>query len=375
MKNRLLLAVVFVGFLALAAMIVDARTRGLGADAKMPKRLLLGTSVSDRSSLTGSKSSGSSLPVLSEGMPEFSDIGTWLNSDALTPDMLRGKVVLIDFCTYSCINCIRTLPHVTSWYEKYKGKQFVVVGIHTPEFAFEKEEKNIRDAISRHGVEYPVALDNAYGTWNAYGNRYWPAHYLFDAGGRLRYFHFGEGKYEETEAAIQSLLKEAGREVASKITEAPTPGFSNINSPETYLGYGRMAGLASPESVSRDAVSAYTKPPRLERNRFALSGPWKIEAERSISEGVTSLAYRYSASTANLVMGGPGKRVEVRLDGKPVPEAFLGTDVKAGADGRTYAVIDGERLYELTNGRGVYDEHVLELYFEAGISVYALTFG
>ncbi len=315
------------------------------------------------------------LPVYTEAMPEFSGIETWLNSDALRAEDLKGKVVLIDFWTYSCINCIRTLPYVTSWYEKYKEKGFVVIGVHTPEFAFEKEEKNVRSALARHGITYPVALDNAYGTWNNYSNRYWPAHYLFDAQGRLRQYHFGEGKYDETELAIQALLKEAGREAAMEITEAEAPDLGRVGSPETYLGYARISGYASPEKIAQDVVSTYTKPKNVGLNHIAFSGSWKIEAERAVSEDKASLTYVYSASAANLVLGGSGKRVEVRLDGRPVPEAFRGADTVLGADGKTFIKIDGERLYELTNGRGSYGEHVLELFFDDGVSAYAFTFG
>lgn len=321
---------------------------------------------------------GSGLPVLSQGMPAFDGIQAWLNSEALTPEALRGKVVLVDFWTYSCINCIRTFPYVTSWHEKYKEKGFTVVGMHTPEFAFEKEEKNVRRAIARHGITYPVALDNAYATWTNFSNRYWPAHYLFDAEGRLRYYHFGEGHYEETERAIQALLKEAGQNAAMPVTEAgQAPDFRKIGTPETYLGYERMEHLGSPESVARDRERRYTATSVLAPNAFYFDGPWTVEAERAIAGGNARLLYRYDAAVANLVMSSDGaKRVEVVLDDKPVPEGLRGADVRADASGATYVEVDDERLYELVNARGTYAPHLLELRFiDPGTAAYAFTFG
>ncbi|WKZ28657.1 MAG: thioredoxin family protein [Patescibacteria group bacterium] len=371
MKTRYLFAILAgAAALLIAAYAVSVRTMGM-AD-------LMPTSPFAKLTVPTSEAT---LPVLAEAMPEFTNIASWLNSSPLAVDDLKGKVVLIDFWTYSCINCIRTLPYVTSWYGKYAENDFVVIGVHTPEFAFEKEEKNVRQAIERHGIRYPVALDNAYGTWTAYGNRYWPAHYLFDAEGRLRYYHFGEGKYDKTEAAIQSLLKENGQAAAMPLTEGTTPDFAKIGSPETYLGYDRMSGLASPETVARDAARTYTFPESLARNTFGLSGTWTVEDERAIPSAGGALRYRYSASAANLVLAshrpdGPALRVEVLLDGGPVPEALQGADINNGEDGTTYLLVQDERLYELTNARGTYGEHLLELIFsEPGVSAYAFTFG
>ncbi len=364
-KNILIGIVVGVLVLIVAGAVVSMRMEGMMNAGPMPSPLAKLTVGAPQKAL----------PILAEAMPEFTDISTWLNSQPLTTADLKGKVVLIDFWTYSCINCIRTLPYVTSWYGKYKDKNFVVIGVHTPEFAFEKEEKNVRTAIKRFGVTHPVALDNDYGTWNAYGNRYWPAHYLFDSQGRLRHYHFGEGEYDETEAAIQALLKEAGQDASMAMTKAAQPDFAKIGSPETYLGYKRMADFSSPEAVVNDVASVYTFPKSLELNHFALGGTWTVEDERAISGANAKLEYRYSSAIANLVMGGEKKRVEVLLDGKPVPENFRGADVTADKDGRTYVTLDDERLYELTNGRGAYGEHLLELHFEPGISAFAFTFG
>lgn len=370
MKKFLLIAALALLVLFLAAAAVSKRTSKMGD--LMPKSPFAELTVPTREK---------ALPVLAEAMPEFAEITAWLNSDPLTAASLKGKVVLIDFWTYSCINCIRTLPFVTSWYEKYKDKGFVVVGVHTPEFAFEREEKNVRAALKRHDITYPVALDNAYGTWDAYANRYWPAHYLFDAEGRLRYYHFGEGKYDVTESAVQTLLEESGRVADMPLTVAATPDFAKIGSHETYLGYARMSGLASPETVAQNTSRAYTLPQTLGRSTFGLGGRWTIEKERALPEAGATLRYRYSASAANLVLSnerpdGPAVRIDVTLDGAPVPEAFRGADLNFGEDGSTYLLIGEQRLYELTNGRGVYGEYLLELSFpESGAAAYAFTFG
>jgi thiol-disulfide isomerase/thioredoxin len=373
MRSRILLLFTLgITLLFFAAWAVSMRTKDQSDLVTNP----LGSPFSD--ALLG----GSSLPVLAQEMPEFAGIETWLNSEPLTAASLKGKVVLVDFWTYSCINCIRTLPYVTSWHEKYKDKGFTVVGVHTPEFAFEKDAENVREAIARHRITYPVPLDNDYGTWNAYSNHYWPAHYLFDAKGRLRYVHFGEGKYDETERNIQALLEEAGQDADMTVTpDGAQPSFSEIGSPETYLGYGRMELLSSPEDVLHDAVRNYSAPQPYALNRFYLSGGWRIEEERAIPSKDAKLFYRYDASTANLVMSaldpsGPVLRVEVKLDGKPVPEGFRGADLNYGEDGTTYLLVKDAKLYEITDAGAAYGEHLLELSFpEAGTAGYAFTFG
>lgn len=331
-------------------------------------------------SLPSTAPAGGDLPVLADRMPEFAGIEAWLNSGPIAQEELRGTVVLIDFWTYSCINCIRTLPYVTSWHEKYKDKGFTVIGVHTPEFAFEKEEDNVREAIERHGIGYPVALDNDYATWNAYSNRYWPAHYLFDAHGRLRFVHFGEGKYDETERNIQALLKEAGREAEMAVTEGGREvDFRRIGTPETYLGYARMERLGSPEPVVRDGETVYTAPEELASDKFYFSGAWRVETERSVAGANARILYRFNAANANLVIAPPdGKaaRVEVLLDNAPVPEGYRGADVTLGQDGKTYATIDEETLYELIYAPGKYERHLLEIRFlDAGTAAYAFTFG
>lgn len=368
--------IVIVGLVVLLLMAWTASQRvaklGLTTESLLPSPAIKNVQIE-----TGALST---LPVLKDHMPAFKGITTWLNSESLTVDALKGKVVLIDFWTYSCINCIRTLPYVTSWYEKYHDKGFVIIGVHTPEFAFEKIQKNVERAMKNHGIYYPVALDNDYATWNAYNNQYWPAEYLFDAKGRLRYTHFGEGRYDETEANIQALLKEAGAEMTkASITEVQsTTDFSRIFSPETYIGYERQQYFASAVRVVRDAPQAYTFPEVTTINRFSLAGTWKIESERAVLTGVTgAIKYFYDATNANLVMGGGGKtiRAVVTLDGKPVPEAFRGADITE-KEGKTYVTVRDERLYSLIDGKGNYGEHVLRVDFlDSGVECYAFTFG
>lgn len=341
-RGGFLAAVLVIAFLVFAAWIVGVRTKDVLAPPSFPA------------------------PSSDAGrMPEFDGIAEWLNGGPIKQADLRGKVVLVDFWTYSCINCIRTLPYVTSWHEKYKEKNFTVIGIHTPEFAFEKNPDNVRREIKRFGITYPVALDNDYRTWNNFDNHYWPAKYLFDAEGRLRYAHFGEGEYDVTERRIQELVREAGIEAEMAVTEMPAVvDFSRIGTPETYLGYSRMEFLGSPEDVLRDRPQTYTDAADPERNRFYFSGSWKVEKERAIpSQLGAKIVYRYKAAKVNLVMGatdGKPAKVRVMIDGKLVGEL---------------TVLE-ERLYDLFDDGGVYGEHLLELIFDdADIAVYAFTFG
>jgi len=307
--------------------------------------------------------------------PEFQGISNWLNTESsLTQEELKGKVVLIDFWTYSCINCIRTLPHVTGWYEKYKDDGFVIVGVHTPEFAFEHSTKNVQQALERYDITYPVAQDNNYETWRAYKNRYWPAHYLIDAEGNIRYTHFGEGKYDVTEQAIQDLLQEAKlieleKELLRVSTEKPQSG----QTPETYLGYGRIERFMSPESIQKDQARIYSFPDAVEKDSFGYNGKWTIEKERSVSEEDARLKIVFSGSRVFLVMSPPENReglVEVYLDGEVIKDQYAGKDIVDGI-----VKVSEERLYELIRLEKV-EEHELELHFNSpGTSVYAFTFG
>jgi cytochrome c biogenesis protein CcdA/thiol-disulfide isomerase/thioredoxin len=288
--------------------------------------------------------------------PEFVGISSWLNVPApLSLASLRGKVVLIDFWTYSCVNCLRTMPFLRGWDQAYRDDGLQVVGVHSPEFAFEHEEDNVRGAIDRLGIEYPVALDNDFGTWNAWGNRYWPAKYLVDRNGHVRFVHFGEGAYRETERVIRELLAERtdAELVSAAIAEAMP---SREATRETYLGYDRLAGLANP-SLQRDRTAPYTFPARLDTDRLAYGGLWQVEDERAVAGRDARLRLSFRAREVNLVLGGTG-RVEVLLDGKRV---------------RTVTV-RGSRLYNLLR-LPAFRPGLLELRFTPGLAGYAFTFG
>ncbi len=386
MKANKIIAVAFgIALLVFAAWVVSLRMKGVElpnpssppSNNSFPKNV----TASNFNPIPEETKDTSALPALSDHMPEFSGIQTWLNSPPLKQSDLRGKVVLIDFWTYSCINCIRTLPYVTSWQEKYKDKGFTVIGVHTPEFAFEKVPGNVKSAIAQYKITYPVALDNDYGTWNNYNNEYWPAEYLFDARGRLRATHFGEGDYDVSERNIQKLLDEAGKQANVAVTQLPvSTDFQKIGSQETYVGYSRMEYLGSPETVLHDQTQTYTAPASPELNKFYFRGQWRVEGERALPAAAgAGITYRYLAANANLVMGstdGKPVRVEIKLDGKPVPADARGKDVQVAADGTTFVIVKEDRLYDLTDTPMRYDQHLLELDFTGtGIASYAFTFG
>jgi cytochrome c biogenesis protein CcdA/thiol-disulfide isomerase/thioredoxin len=291
--------------------------------------------------------------------PDFEGIELWLNSEPLTLRALRGKVVVLDFWTYSCINCLRTLPHVKAWHEAYRDDGLVIVGVHTPEFAFEREPANVRDAVSSLGVDYPVALDNEFATWNAWANRYWPAKYFVDRRGRIRYAHFGEGAYEESETVIRRLLAEPGlaKPVSGAIPDRTPVGHQT---PETYLGYGRVSSFVGSQ-IAPDRESSYRIPRFIPDDGFALGGRWTMEEERVVAGRDASLRLVFTASEVFLVLGTKGgvETVEVRLDGRPA---------------RTVRV-PADRLYTLASIPGEKREHTLDLRFSPGTEAYAFTFG
>jgi cytochrome c biogenesis protein CcdA/thiol-disulfide isomerase/thioredoxin len=302
---------------------------------------------------------------------EFTGITEWLNTKPLTMAQLKGKVVLIDFWTYSCVNCVRTLPHVTGWYEKYKDHNFVVVGVHTPEFAFEKKASNVQNALAEFNIHYPVALDNNYGTWKAYKNQYWPAEYLIDAKGHLRHVHFGEGHYDQMELAIRELLQEAGNKLDVEVSanDDTTPHYSRT--PETYLGKARMERFASNEPVT-GGVQTFTLSSQIPEDNFAYQGTWNVLKESAVAQKDSALELHFKASKVFLVIG-PSKengKIKVFLDGKPVNQAVVGPDVKGEE-----VVLDAERLYHLIDLKGKIESHLLRLEVDPGISVYAFTFG
>jgi thiol-disulfide isomerase/thioredoxin len=284
---------------------------------------------------------GGSQKMVGEKAPEITGIVHWINSPPLTMDSLRGKVVMIDFWTYSCINCIRTLPYLEEWYKKYKDQGFVLIGVHTPEFEFEKDLKNVEDA----------ALDNQYKTWRAWNNQYWPAHYLIDKEGSVSYSHFGEGAYIETENQIRKLLGLA------PLNEKEPTKSSRPLSPETYLGYTR--GHSYNVDIQRGIIGEYNFTGTLVLNQVGLEGPWKVDAEKITSEsGYSLLSMKVLADKVYLVMSGQGN-VIVEVDGK---------------QHKTFA-LDGERLYTIADMKGDYGEHVVTIGIPAGASAYAFTFG
>ena len=291
--------------------------------------------------------------------PDFQRISHWLNTPgerAVTMQGLRGKVVLIDFWTYSCINCLRTLPHVTAWYDRYRPSGLVVVGVHSPEFVFEHDLSNVRGATKRLGVDYPVALDNAFGTWNAYGNQYWPAEYLIDRRGHVRHAHFGEGEYTQSEALIRRLLAERPGTRLPAAVRKPDQTPHELVTPESYLGYQRLdryAGLP----VREDKPTRYAFPRTLALNELAYAGGWTVGPQRIVAGSGAGLRLHFQAQRVYLVLGGKG-HVEKLVDGRP-----------AGT-----IAVNGDRLYTVVSVPKP-AEALLELRFTPGLSAYAFTFG
>ena len=314
--------------------------------------------------------------VLQEGLgkpyaaPEFAGIEAWQNSPPLTMKELQGKVVLIDFWTYSCINCVRTLPYLTDWDRKYRDMGLVIVGVHSPEFEFEKKLANVQGAIAQHGIRYPVALDNSLSTWANFNNRYWPAHYLIDRQGRVVYTHFGEGKYNVTENNIRYLLglKEKGETIR---VEGPT--FALGQTPETYLGYSRADGFGGKERVERDAPGIYRFPAFLPDGEWALNGRWKVEREKIVAgERGAALRINFKARRVFLVLGtasGKPIHLKLKLNGETV-ETNAGKDAPAGI-----ITVDRNTLYELIDQKTPKNS-LLEIETDApDLEAYAFTFG
>ena len=331
----------------------------------------LGALRGDKDIKTNAEGNSEDLPDLGPAA-EFAGVAQWHNTAPLTMQELRGKVVLVDFWTYSCVNCVRTLPHVTGWYEKYKDKNFVVVGVHTPEFAFEKETKNVARALKQFKINYPVAQDNDYQTWSAYQNHYWPAEYLIDAKGHLRRTHFGEGRYDEMELAIRKLLKEAGNAVDVGIDSLQdmTPKYQRT--PETYLGSSRIERFASNEKVTGGSQT-FSVPAAIPQDHFAYDGAWDVSAESAVAQKGSALEFHFKADKVFLVIGprNEGDRIKILIDGQLVDPSTAGADVKNGE-----IILDGERLYNLIDLKGRVSSHVLRLEFEnSGLAVYAFTFG
>jgi cytochrome c biogenesis protein CcdA/thiol-disulfide isomerase/thioredoxin len=368
--------------------LIDAIKPGSGApgDANAMARtnsMAMTNSMAGGHAMMMSGKPAGGLPIEGE-MPSLSGATAWLNSPALSREELRGKVVLVDFWTYSCINCLRALPYVKTWYAKYKDHGLVVIGVHAPEFAFEKDPANVRRAVGELEITYPVALDNNYAIWQGFNNQYWPAHYFIDAAGQIRSHHFGEGNYEESEQIIRQMLAQAG------YTNLPPPGMdtsaavgvqaaadeAHDQSPETYLGYARAQNFRSPGGFVQDRLQIYAIPPSLDLNQWALGGTWYVDNEKAaLSKSRGKIAYRFYARDLHLVLGpGPAAkpiRFRVQLDGS-APGANHGADTDTNGDG----VIKEQRLYQLIRQSTAVGEHVFTIEFlDSDVQAYSFTFG
>ncbi len=343
-----------------------------------------GPSMTMQANSSGGKPSGDAnaeLPV-EDLMPSLSGADEWLNSPPLSLEALKGKVVLVDFWTYSCINCLRSIPYVRAWAEKYKDHGLVVIGVHAPEFAFERNVANVKTALGTFKIGYPVAIDNEYKIWRSFENEYWPAHYFIDGQGKVRHHHFGEGQYDESEEIIQKMLKDAGyKDVPGGLVTVNASGAqaaadkADVNSPETYVGYDRGNHFVSPGGVVSDKSHIYAAgEPQL--NEWSLTGNWTVGSERAeLDDKDGSIVYRFHARDLHLVLGpateGGKIRYRVTIDGKPPGDAH-GMDTDADGNGE----VTTQRLYQLVRATGTVADHTFEIHFlDPGVQAYAFTFG
>lgn len=321
--------------------------------------------------------------VVNETQPSFAGAVEWINSKPLEPAALHGKVVLVQFWTYTCVNWLRTLPYVRAWAEKYKDKGLIVIGVHTPEFSFEKDVANVRRAMKEMGIEYPVAIDSNYAIWKAFGNQYWPALYFIDAQGRIRHQHFGEGDYEQSERVIQQLLVQAGNGgIGSGFVSVDPRGlevaadWDDVRSQENFLGFERTENFASPGGTAADKRHVYVMPARLGLNDWALSGEWTIGKEAVVlSSPGGRITYRFHARDLNLIMGpktlGGAVRFRVLIDGRP-PGAAHGDDVDP--DGN--ATVSEQRTYQLIRqAKPIVDRQFEIEFLDANVEAFDFTFG
>jgi thiol-disulfide isomerase/thioredoxin len=322
------------------------------------------------------------LPIEGE-MPSLGGATAWLNSPPLSAANLRGKVVLIDFWTYTCINWLRTLPYVRAWADKYRDHGVVVIGVHSPEFPFEHDLENVRQAAKNMRVEYPIAIDNDYAIWSAFNNHYWPALYIVDAQGRIRHHHFGEGEYEQSEMIIQQLLAEAGiGGIGYELVSVDAHGaeaaadWGSLRSPENYVGYERTENFASPGGAVLDQPRVYAVPARFSLNHWALAGEWTVERQAVVLNTANGrIAYRFHARDLHLVMGpaarGTSVRFRVLIDGQ-APGAAHGSDVDEQGNG----TVTEQRLYQLIRQPKPIADRQFEIEFlDAGVEAFAFTFG
>lgn len=333
--------------------------------------------VAPRPAPFGSATAAEGAELSGPPAPDFRDISAWINSDPLTLEQLRGKVVLVDFWTYSCINCIRTQPYLNAWYDRYHDQGFEIIGVHAPEFAFEKKEQNVRDAVNKAGIKYPVALDNNFATWNAYHNHYWPAKYLINAKGEVVWHHFGEGDYEEAEQQIRAQLAAAGKaqkagekSATSEVTgaESPTQG----QSPETYLGTARAAGYIGTPDLT-DGETTYQRSTSTEPSTWSLGGPWRVNEEQIVSTGTSTLTYTFTGTEMFLVMGsedGTAKNVTVSIEANGKKIDAYGSDAPGGI-----VSVGESRLYRLVKLPSGVHTATVTLTFPAGVHANAFTFG
>ena len=315
--------------------------------------------------------------------PELDGANAWLNSEPLTPSGLRRRVVVVQFCTFSCVNWLRTLPHLRAWADKYGGDALMVIGVHSPEFPFERDVAKVRAALESMGIDYPIVIDNDFAVWNAFQNQAWPALYFIDAEGRIRHRHFGEEDYERSERVIQQLLAEAGHDIRDdSLVSVESAGvelaadWDSLGSPETYLGYSRATEFASPGGLEADRRRIYAAPQRLRLNHWALSGDWTVgEQITTLNEAGGRITYRFLARDLNLVLGtrsdGQLVRFSVLIDGGP-PDAARGIDVDERGDG----TVTDARLYQLIRQAGTITERAFEITFlDPGAQAYVFTFG
>jgi thiol-disulfide isomerase/thioredoxin len=363
---------------AILAMAIGALIAGFVGDLKMPQP----------TTFTGARSPFlHAVPAAQtnsqSGLASLERANEWLNSAPLTAAGLRGKVVLIDFWTYTCINWLRQLPYVRAWAEKYKDQGLVVIGVHAPEFPFERNVDNVRQAAAAMKIDYPIAIDNDFTIWRAFKNQYWPALYFVDAQGRVRHHHFGEGEYEQSERFIQKLLAEAGAGgIGHELVSVDARGleaaadWGSLKSPENYVGYERTERFASPGDATLGKRRLYAAPAQLRLNQWALSGEWTVEKQATVlNKGGGRIAYRFHARDLHLVMGpsAPGTTVPFRvlIDGRP-PGAAHGTDVDDLGNG----TVTEQRLYQLIRQPKPIADRLFEIEFlDPGAEVYAFTFG
>jgi cytochrome c biogenesis protein CcdA/thiol-disulfide isomerase/thioredoxin len=347
-------------------------------ESGLARKLAIGQQTNQSSA--GNDAAGELVLPVEGTLPALTGLGPWFNSAPLTRQQLKGKVVLIDFWTYSCINCLRTLPYLKAWDAKYRKDGLVIIGVHAPEFAFEREPANVAKAIQDLGIRYPVAIDNNYVLWHALNNQYWPAHYFVDAQGRIRFHHFGEGEYAMSERVIRQLLAEAGHAPTSGMAQANASGteaaaaLDEIGSPETYIGYSRTDGFVSPGGLLHDKPKTYASAP-LALNDWSLEGDWidVRQSARSLAGGA-KISFRFHARDLHLVLGsasGEPVRYRVTLDGRE-PGQDAGVDTNAAGTG----VVTGQRLYQLVRQKGAVRDRTFTIEFlDPGVEAFSFTFG